>query len=1179
MRMTNSSRILFAGLAVLLMLAGVALGQNYSWQQVPAKVDEKGDLSWAPKQFQFQAGDTVRYIDYENGDDANDGAAKNSAWKHHPWDLNATGQAGAYVTPGTTYVFKGGVLYRGALVRDEVAPANQPTRLTCDPEWGEGKAIISGAEVVTGWKQGANHPDIPEAEKVWVTDIDFLSHRFWMAGEDGFTRLHLARTPNWKESNPEDVLGEWWTWKKGGTGPNPDNPEQKMIVGEDPRITEYPREYFEDAKVWTKWGFVMGTPIATKVLGVDVNEGKLAFKGAYYGSNRQQNVYTGQRYYLEDKPHYLDQAGEIWVEKTGENSARVYLRLDDGKDPNKLRIEAAKRYILVESTKLENVEISNLEFRFNNRAWDFGESWFFGKYQAPAAIEIDGTARNVSIHHCAFENVITAVDAQASDPLDLIDTFSISDNDMREIENRGIYVDIASNEDGKGPFGRRVSIMRNRMYRVGLRAERTSNGAGIHVTYPQTIEVAGNMLDRMYGPGIFVFGGKASGKQGEAPFTRFLIHHNKVTDSLLTCSDWGGIETWQGGPQYVWNNISGNPGGYHNKKYDKFEGSRFGHAYYIDGGFKNYYFNNIAWGKNNDTEDKTLANTAGIQGIIGYQNTFLNNTIYKFREGSRQQAPENGRNKHLGNIFQDISQRVFMYASSRKQAPDPNQMDVPDDEGSYAYHTMAWANNVFYDITGNLGAFEESGRWFATVESFSKALQQRGALTTDVGVMAEKSPLANPAEHDFRLTDGSPAIEYGCKTFVPWGLYGVVGEWPFTVNREDPSVVIDEHWNMTKYFGDRKGYKSQPMYPLTGVNISKDHYVAGPLEDWTEGALKLNGKDQYLMLEHAKTVEPVSIKDQIRVPGGWALVTHPDALAIGEKFKVKVELPNDIDLGRQVFVQLGYTIPRNWGGIMDVSQTQTVTGPGPYEFELESSQPEDQEVTAFVLVVSYSKLDTREDTTRSATIRMDLADAVGAGKVKTTTLDRYGKTVEISGSDIKSPQIYQTNFLIETYIKVEPNAKGVICQKWNDGGYMLKVDDNGKIMFRAGAGDELTHNSPIIRSKAVVADGKWHHVIAESDRTNIGFRIYIDGKLDNSGWGIFAAHKVQNEGDFYVGGTPDGENLACTLEFLRISQGTLADAQTTIDELYTWQFDGPQFRDFMSKEPVGKRDAGAIEKR
>ena len=39
------------------------------------------------------------------------------------------------------------------------------------------------------------------------------------------------------------------------------------------------------------------------------------------------------------------------------------------------------------------------------------------------------------------------------------------------------------------------------------------------------------------------------------------------------------------------------------------------------------------------------------------------------------------------------------------------------------------------------------------------------------------------------------------------------------------------------------------------------------------------------------------------------------------------------------------------------------------------------------------------------------------------------------------------------------------------------------------------------------------------------------------------------------------------------------DTKTTIDELYTWQFDGPFLRDFTGRKPVGRRDAGAIEGR
>ena len=54
------------------------------------------------------------------------------------------------------------------------------------------------------------------------------------------------------------------------------------------------------------------------------------------------------------------------------------------------------------------------------------------------------------------------------------------------------------------------------------------------------------------------------------------------------------------------------------------------------------------------------------------------------------------------------------------------------------------------------------------------------------------------------------------------------------------------------------------------------------------------------------------------------------------------------------------------------------------------------------------------------------------------------------------------------------------------------------------------------------------------------------------------------------------------LDFLRIADGMLADAETTIDELYAWGFDHllcPFLRDFADRKSMGsRRDAGAIEK-
>jgi hypothetical protein len=110
-----------------------------------------------------------------------------------------------------------------------------------------------------------------------------------------------------------------------------------------------------------------------------------------------------------------------------------------------------------------------------------------------------------------------------------------------------------------------------------------------------------------------------------------------------------------------------------------------------------------------------------------------------------------------------------------------------------------------------------------------------------------------------------------------------------------------------------------------------------------------------------------------------------------------------------------------------------------------------------------------------------------------------------------------------------------------------------------------------------LADNRWHHLIAEADRTAQTLALYIDGKRDGAGRGVGPV-SLANEGDLDVGGRPEGDHLSGAIEFLRIAHGTLADAQTTIEELYAWQFAGPALRDMRGAAPRGQgRDAGAIE--
>jgi len=637
-----------------------AAATRWSWQMPHAAVDPKGDLAWKPQPFAFEAGASVRYIDYENGNDANHGAAKDAAWKHHPWDPEAAGKArecrGIH-----TYVFKRGAVYRGWMTAKESGRPGDPIRLTSDPAWGRGDAVICGSQKVARWTRGAAHPDIPQPETVWYADLDFAPRALWTVDKGGgIARIPLARTPNWKVSNPDDVKSEWWHWDYKGEKPfdvfTTTSRGTKLHLGIDTAHLTKPAEYYNDALLWTEHGWVMGGPYPVRVEAVDTARHGLGF-GGRYGAAGSYKIIRFNRYFLEDKPHYLDDPeGEFWFDRKGAGG-RLYLRPPAGADPNTLHIEAARHSNLIDGAGASHLHITGLAFRFTNPHWRLdGVPYREGKDLDIACIRILGAAADIRVANCLFEHVQAAVRMKAAGKDDLIDRAVVSDNDVR-FTDRGAFDLAEGSEWGEkeretGLLGD-VKVLRNRLFQIGLRPTRFELGFAVNILNPQTAEVAGNIVDRCYCGGINVHGGKRGGALRDCPLSRLVIHHNKVTDCLLSSDDFGGIETWQGGPAYVYNNVSGNPGGYRHfylLNPNKPGTARFGHAYYLDGAFKNYHFNNIAWGKSSDPASP-LGNRAAFQEIIGYQNTFFNNTVFNFVKGSRRQQPEAGRNKYLANVF------------------------------------------------------------------------------------------------------------------------------------------------------------------------------------------------------------------------------------------------------------------------------------------------------------------------------------------------------------------------------------------------------------------------------------------------------------------------------------------------------------------------------------------------
>jgi len=96
------------------------------------------------------------YVDFEGGTDANDGLSIQAAFQHSPGDPEATGNAKqAVLQPGDSVIFKGGVVYRGAL---QVKWSGEEGRgIVYDGNtagtFGQGRAILDGSEPVTDWQR------------------------------------------------------------------------------------------------------------------------------------------------------------------------------------------------------------------------------------------------------------------------------------------------------------------------------------------------------------------------------------------------------------------------------------------------------------------------------------------------------------------------------------------------------------------------------------------------------------------------------------------------------------------------------------------------------------------------------------------------------------------------------------------------------------------------------------------------------------------------------------------------------------------------------------------------------------------------------------------------------------------------------------------------------------------
>lgn len=959
----------------------------YSWETQQAKVLPNGDLDWAPQAFELVKGTSVRYVDFDGGSDDNDGLTPATAWKRHPWDVSATGNAktGSGIQ---TYIFKRGVVYRGVLTAKESGSAGNPVRLTSDPDWGTGEASFYGSVVATDGWQKANAtiaPNIPNPDLVWYKNFLGITVPTKVVGEvtsAGIKRVYLARTPNYVNT-PTEPMQKWWTFTaKAKTGSVLNLTDTKNFTWTDANA-------LKGGDVWaTEDVVVMATLWKQKISDYNPTTKTITVPDQNFGGK-------DCKYYVENTPYMLDAPGEYYYDKS---NGRLFIRLEGDKDPNTTTVEVASKATLITISGRSNIEISGLTIGFTTH-----DNVRYGQADAVPTIKIDNSS-NITIRNCKFQYLNGAIMANGTGK-----NLVITDNEMNYMDDFSILLN--------GPD--EVSILRNKIFENGTRHLGRWYSSIPAIAGTMSVgEIAGNIIEHTWGSGINLTWGKGDKSTNTVPFIRGLVHHNRVSHSLQGVNDYGGIESWLGGPVYTYNNISEDAQGWH---YNWWVGNimSLGYPFYFDGSFKQYIFNNIVKGTGWNR------NSAAYNQVLGYYNMYVHNVAYNV--GSLTGSGDgnlaiDGQNYYLANVS-DSTERQFDHTTRVSGIPYES------------FYNNFFRGNVFQ---GTFVTNDPNARFSFSFSQFVAKLNSYKPDIGQVGFEASKRIFARAKSGDFRPTESSELIDRGVKFFAPFPLSSVVGEWHFLKHQADTSLIKGENFYFTSEFTDREKFNSFPKNHMKAYGLAAGSFVKGNLEDFAEGALVFDGQKTYCGLKNDVTSKTIS---------------------------------NNVDM-----------------------------------------------------------------TTNS--------------------------------------------FILETYFKTDVSEIGGLVSKSGTSGYGYQLDVNaaGNIAFKILNNQNIAFQQ---NSSVAVNDGNWHHVLVEVNRTTSSVKIYVDGILANgtsSGAMPATAVSLTNAADFVIGKNNSGNFFDGTIDFIRVSKGTLADAKTTIEELYKWEFSGPFLRDFAGNEPVGKRDAGALEK-
>ena len=308
----------------------------------------------------------VYHIDYDNGSDDKDGLSAKSAFKHCPGDKNATSKAAAVsLAPGDTILFKGGVVYRGAIEINASGGEGKPIVIDGNSagKYGKGMAHLNGSLPVLNWKRCKNKAEAaghPAYKKIWRAVLP-PGVTTWTAGllQNGQS-LSVAQYPTPSDYDFNDNNGEFV--KTSGNQLQSTSLTHPLLkeLGAEHLVGAYMQAHVSTNRVEIR-----------QVQKWDGSNGSIHFKAFKNKPYKNKGSFAVMNL---AHPKIFDKPGEYVVlesEKTDAGTPVLLMSLD-GKDPNKSEVTVMRENVALHLKRgnsditVRGLQISNYRTAITN---------------------------------------------------------------------------------------------------------------------------------------------------------------------------------------------------------------------------------------------------------------------------------------------------------------------------------------------------------------------------------------------------------------------------------------------------------------------------------------------------------------------------------------------------------------------------------------------------------------------------------------------------------------------------------------------------------------------------------------------------------------------------------------------------------------------------------------------